>query len=208
MNSRKIQNPVVLSLGLHVLLVGGAFLIWLPKTANLGPVPFDVMEVAQLSPQPLRLQPEGVKPKKAVAKNAVFGVSRKSMEGAGSPIEAKSGNTLAKEPDKKTLTDSDADSIPIPTDDYLVSEMPVLISEVRVPYPETERQQRIQGPVTLELLIDSEGRVREAKVLEGPSEGLRQAALAAVLRFKFRPAKTAETSVAVKLRYVYRFVLQ
>ncbi|NDD92485.1 TonB family protein, partial [bacterium] len=122
--------------------------------------------------------------------------------------ELKSGNTLAKTPDDLRLKDSDADSLPIPTDDYLVSQMPVLISDFRVAYPEDAKKAGVQGAVILELLIDDSGRVRQAQVIQSLLPSLDAAALEAAKKLLFKPARVSEKSVAVRIRYAYRFVLE
>lgn len=115
---------------------------------------------------------------------------------------------MAKEVDSKTLRPGEDEALPIPADEFLVTAMPELQSEIRIPYPPEAREKRIQGAVIMELLIDSQGVVREAKLVSGPGAGLNEAALNAVRSFKFKPARIQEQSVAVRIRYAYRFVLE
>ncbi|MBN8470493.1 TonB-dependent receptor [Corallococcus exiguus] len=62
------------------------------------------------------------------------------------------------------------------------------------------------GEVELELLVDVEGRVAEAKVVRAAAEPrLTDAALAAAPGLRFIPATLAGTPVAVRLPFVYRF---
>jgi protein TonB len=150
-------------------------------------------------------------PKKNTPKpRAVFGISRKALtapDDSGAE-EVKAGNTVAKTPDQEKLKPEDADSLPVPTEEYLVSSMPKLAEEVRVPYPPEARRKGIEGPVVMDLLIDATGHVREATLLQGPDESLNQAALAAVKGFRFTPALVQDKPVAVRIRYAYRFVLE
>ena len=140
----------------------------------------------------------------------VFGVSRKALtsDEAGPGVEVKQGNTVATAPDDLKLKDSDADSLPIPTDEYLVSKMPRVASEVKIPYPPEAKAARIEGKVVLELLIDAEGKVRDAKVLSGPGYGLNEAALQAIKSFRFTPAEAEGKPVAVRTAFTYNFFLQ
>lgn len=137
----------------------------------------------------------------------MFGANKKSS-GSEKAVEVKAGNTLAKTPDAEKLRPEDADSLPIPTDEYLVSQMPVLLSDFRAPYPPDAKKKKIAGDIILELLVDSSGAVRDARVLKGIGFGLDEAALAAVKLAKFKPARVGEQSVAVKIRYTYRFSLE
>nr|WP_171439096.1 TonB-dependent receptor [Corallococcus exercitus] len=62
------------------------------------------------------------------------------------------------------------------------------------------------GEVELELLVDVEGRVAEAKVVRAAAEArLTDAALAAAPGLRFTPATLGGTPVAVRLPFVYRF---
>jgi protein TonB len=139
----------------------------------------------------------------------VFGASRDSLtdENATDGIEAKKGNTLAKAEDKEVLLDSDATSLPTPTEEYLVSEMPSVLSEVKPAYPKEARDSKTEGRVVLDILIDGTGKVRDAKVLEGEAI-FRSPAIDAIKKFIFRPAKTDGKPVAVRIRYTLNFKLE
>ncbi len=152
-------------------------------------------------------RPEPKKPK-VEQPRAVFGLSRKSMTSDAGTNEVKAGNTVAKAPDNEKLRPDDADTLPVPTEEYLVTRMPELSAEVRIPYPPEAKQKSAQGAVVMDLLIDAQGKVREAKLVQGPEESLNQAALNAVMGFSFRPALIQDKAVAVRIRYAYRFVLE
>lgn len=141
----------------------------------------------------------------------VFGANRRSYTDEtvsdSEAVEAKRGNTLAKAADKEVLQDSDADALPTPTEEYLVSEMPSVLSEVRPVYPKVARDQRLEGAVVMDILIDEAGAVRQVTLVEGP-EVFRPGALEAMKKFKFRPAKVDGKSVAVRIRYTLRFELE
>lgn len=86
-----------------------------------------------------------------------------------------------------------------------VSELPVVISEVRAPYPPEARKQGIEGQVVLLVTIDDEGRVARVKHVSGPGHGLDEAADQAVRQFKWKPARYNGTAVATEIRYTYTF---
>lgn len=141
----------------------------------------------------------------------VFGVNRQSHTdesvGVREAIVAKKGNTLTKATDEEILNNSDADSLPVPTDEYLVSEMPSVLSEVRPFYPQRARDERQEGIVTMDVLIDEKGNVRQVSLIDGP-EIFRPVALKAMKEFKFRPAKVEGNPVSVRIRYTLRFELE
>lgn len=88
-----------------------------------------------------------------------------------------------------------------------VTRLPRVAKEVKATYPEEAKQARIDGPVSLEILIDRTGKVRDVKMLNGPGYGLNESAIEAVKQFEFQPALRGSESVAVKIRYTYRFKL-
>ena len=128
----------------------------------------------------------------------VFGASRNTYtdSSAADGVEIKKGNTLAKEVDTLKLEESDADSLPTPTEEYLVSDMPVLLSEVRPVYPKEAKEKQLEGNVSLDVLIDDKGNVRQVSVIEG-LELFRSGAVEAMKKFKFKPARVDGKPVAV-----------
>lgn len=201
------RSPRGLSFALHLSIFVGVFIITLPKSEpEKVKVNFEVLEQPKVA-QAIKIQPKPkTKPKPVTEKRKVFGLNRKALTTSGG-VGVKLGNTVAKDFDDKTLRKSD-DDLPIPTADYLVSSMPVLQSEFRIPYPREAKRKKIEGPVVMDILIDASGRVREAELVTGPGYGLDEAAMDAVYRFQFRPAEVDGKPVAVRIRYIYRFVLE
>lgn len=200
-----------ISLGIHLLLVALGALALVPR-ARKELIDFEVYEQPKVATAaPIQLTRPVPEKAKEPEKHAVFGVSRKAIldtSGDAGTAQVKAGNTVAKTPDTEKLNPGDTDSIPIPVEEYLVSAMPVLESEFRVPYPPEARKANVQGRVVMDLLIDGNGAVRQASLINGPGFGLNEAALNAVKNFKFRPARVQDRPVAVKIRYAYQFVLE
>jgi protein TonB len=215
-----LRKPIFISSSLHFMIVGLFLVLYFInyKHSDLKKITFTVLrpEVPIRLAKPVMNEPVAQQPlaKKLEAKpKAVFGLNKntilsKSTEGSEISIDLKEGNTLAKPQDSEKLNPEDETNLPLPTDEFLVSSMPVLISEVRIPYPKAAREANIEGPVVMDLLIDGDGKVRNVVLISGPGYGLNEAALQAVQNFKFRPAKVENQSVAVKIRYTYRFVLE
>jgi protein TonB len=84
---------------------------------------------------------------------------------------------------------------------------PVPLDEVRIPYPDQARADGVEGTVTLMIVVDAEGKVTSARVINGPGHGLNEAALNAIRRFRFRPARQEGKPVAVETRFAYTFEL-
>ena len=211
-------NPLQFSLLLHSSLVL-AFLALI----NIQMTPRETLEVPIEVLAPIEAQNLTQEKKTVVLKSVntpqastkpvreVFGANRNSYTDESvdeaSSVSAKKGNTLTKESDEKVLLDSDADSLPTPTEDYLVSAMPSVKNEVRPTYPESARLERLEGNVVLDILIDDKGVVRQATVVEG-AEVFRAGALAAIKRFEFYPAQVEGKPVTVRIRYTLKFRLE
>lgn len=89
-----------------------------------------------------------------------------------------------------------------------ITRLPKVKREVKAQYPAEAKTAGVDGPVLLEILIDREGQVRQVKVISGPGHGLNESAVAALKNFEFQPAFKGKESVAVKIRYTYRFKLE
>lgn len=148
-----------------------------------------------------------MRPEKPVPRPAkrTFGLNKNTLLSTeGSAVDVKAGNTIAKAIDNEP---SDGEALPVAIEEFLVTKMPRLKKEVRLPYPAEAKSRGVEGAVILEILIDETGKVRSAKVIQGVGSGLDEAALEAIRSFEFEPAQMENKSVAVKIRYAYRFVL-
>jgi periplasmic protein TonB len=212
--SQNLRAPLPLSFLLHLGFVLVVTIVMIaPEIRFRRKVEFEVIQYPAQASNLMQIKPpkEEVKPPPKEVPRAVFGVSRKAMTadaGVKDAAEVKQGNTVAKAQDDLQLDKNDADNLPIPTDDFLISAMPRLKAEVRIPYPEQAKKAGIEGPVVMDLLIDTEGLVRRVDLIKGPGFGLNEAALQAAEKFQFIPGRVGEQSVAVKIRYTYRFVLE
>ncbi len=211
------KNYLVQSFLVHAVVLTCLFLLsWaLPSQKTFQRYQIDVNEVVvpapvqEVKPEINLTQPKIESLPAQAPPKKVFGITRDTMTSSdSSAVNVKLGTTLAKEVDNEIIDEKDAVGLPVPTAEYLVSEMPKLKSEVRIPYPDEAKKKNIEGVVLMDLLIDENGQVRQATLVEGPGYGLNEAALSAIKKFEFIPAKVDGKSVAVKIRYGYRFVLQ
>jgi len=214
------RKPLVISISIHfIFLLIILILILMQGKKNISrKISFTVIQQYKTNTlsrpidhktlyQPIAKKLETKKPR------AVFGINRNALITTANnvsdiSVNIKMGNTLSKDQDQEKLNNNDPTSLPSPLDEFLVTSMPVLISEVRIPYPKQAREANIEGPVVMELLIDAEGAVRNVTLISGPGFGLNEAAITAVRGVKFKPAKLEQQSVAVKIRYTYRFILE
>jgi periplasmic protein TonB len=85
-------------------------------------------------------------------------------------------------------------------------EPPQVIKQVKPVYPDMARQAELEGVVLLLVGVDEFGNVIEATVLQSVP-GLDQAAIDAVYKWKFKPAKQRDIPVPVRISLPIRFTL-
>ena len=76
-------------------------------------------------------------------------------------------------------------------------------------YPEIAKEAGIEGTVYIQFFIDEKGNVTEAYVQKGvPNTGLDEAAMEAIRKTRFRPAKQRERAVGVWISIPVNFKLK
>ena len=85
--------------------------------------------------------------------------------------------------------------------------MPEIVHFENAPYPPEAEKAGLQANVVLKLTVDKEGNVTAADVVEPVGNGFDEAAQAAALKFKFKPATRDGVPFAVKIKYSYAFTL-
>lgn len=107
---------------------------------------------------------------------------------------------LAKSP--KVLVSKRLDVV---CDEELVKPVPDVV--VRPEYTDAAREARVEGRVRVEILVDEDGNVSSARVLNGLGYGLDEAALEAVKKMRFRPGTRCAKPSAAPFVMSVRFLL-
>lgn len=104
------------------------------------------------------------------------------------------GNTDPPPPEEYVIDEASVEERPVLNRDGLARTMERY-------YPSVLRDSRVTGRVVIELIVDEDGRVREnsARVVDSSHPAFGEAALRAVERFRFRPAKMAGVPVPVRV---------
>lgn len=77
-----------------------------------------------------------------------------------------------------------------------------------VVYPPIAQEAGIEGRILVQAFIDKKGRVKETSILQGlPGTGLDEAAIAAIRKTRFKPAKQRETPIGVWISIPVNFKL-
>lgn len=82
---------------------------------------------------------------------------------------------------------------------------PVLKKFVDAVYPPDAYAQGLSGTVELEMVVGTDGHVRDAKVVTSAGHGFDEAALTAVQQFEFKPATQDGQPMNARIRYPYVF---
>lgn len=86
---------------------------------------------------------------------------------------------------------------------------PKPLTRIRPKYPEIAQEAGIEGTVYIQVFVDYKGRVRETHVLKGiPNTGLNEAAMDAIRKTRFSPAKQRERPVGVWISIPVNFRLK
>jgi TonB family protein len=81
-----------------------------------------------------------------------------------------------------------------------------LLHRVEPEYPEDARQQKIQGPVVLDVHIGGDGTVQDVQVVSGPPE-LAQPSINTVKQWRFKPRRVNGRPTPMETRITLNFRL-
>jgi protein TonB len=107
---------------------------------------------------------------------------------------------------QKAATREEDDPPAVPAADSAQSTGGYLLERVEPEYPEAARQQRIQGPVVLNVLVGTDGAVRKLTVISGDPQ-LVNAAADAVRQWRFKPHQLKGKVVEFETRITVNFTL-
>ena len=87
---------------------------------------------------------------------------------------------------------------------------PQLVKRVQPVYPEMARQAAVGGKVIVQFYVDKKGDVKQAKIIKADPKGLgfEEAAVEAVMKWKFTPALQRENPVGVWVAQTISFTVE
>ena len=86
---------------------------------------------------------------------------------------------------------------------------PQPLSRINPKYPDIAQEAGIEGTVVIQVFIDKKGRVQDMQVLKGiPNTGLDEAAMEAIRKTRFTPAKQRDRPVGVWISIPVNFRLK
>jgi TonB family protein len=75
-------------------------------------------------------------------------------------------------------------------------------------YPAPAREAEVEADVPLEIVVDADGRVVDARATEKRGYGLEEAAVQSVRSYRFSPARRQGGAVCVRMRWTVQFRLR
>lgn len=145
----------------------------------------------------------------------VYGLRRVFSVGLGSGgtsttfsdvIIGKKGNTINKDFD--TLKASEKELKGEIASVTVVTSKPVIISAEKPEYTDIMKENRVTGVVSVRILVDVDGLVKQVVVLNDLGFGTKEAVEKASRLLKFKPAMEGDKAVATWIVFKFRFVLQ
>lgn len=95
-----------------------------------------------------------------------------------------------------------------PVPESVVSKRATLATSVVAAYPIDARQGELEADVPVEIVVDTTGRVVEARVVQRAGSGFDESALSAIKRYRFHPAERDGRAVSVRMRWSVQFRLR
>jgi protein TonB len=89
-----------------------------------------------------------------------------------------------------------------------VSSRAKVVTSAAPTYPPKARSEEVESDVPLEIVVDTQGHVVEARVLNRAGFGFDEAALTAIRSYRFSPAQREGRAVRVRMRWSVQFRLR
>ena len=146
-----------------------------------------------------------------VPKGSGVQVPQKSVQIVDEAPKIKIGRTTSiapEDPDLSDVPDPGLDDRSIDVEvEVQVDQKPSVLRKVDPKYPEAARRANREAVVILEFTVDVNGKATDIKVAEPKGFGFDEAAIDAIKRWRFTPAKKDGASVPMRVRQPIRFNL-
>jgi protein TonB len=219
------KTAIIAAIVIHVVAVGAYWTAWylqemnrqyattIVTYADLGPPPAltdapEMPEVPVEAPsRPVIGIPEPVDDAEVSAEMTIATQTEMSQSIAPVIQDIEEENIVIIAPEEENIQIDD-DALP-PPDEFVPFETPpAAVTRIQPDYPELARKAGIEGTVLIKILVDKQGRVRDAILLRGVGAGLDEAALEAIRKWVYTPAIQNSRPVAVWVAQPVNFRLR
>jgi protein TonB len=149
--------------------------------------------------------PEEVKkpPRRVYGLKKVYSTGIGASGSAADAIIGKRGNTLNTDIDTISATESDLKSPPVSI--TRVTSPPRPKTQVKPEYTKEMLENRVEGVVRVKVLVDIDGRVKQAIVLDDLGYGSKEKVAEACFKMVFEPGRIGEEPVSTWIMMRFRF---
>jgi len=192
---RNLARALGIAAGLHLLIIGGFLTYnWIKSLNAREKNVIVIKDIRSLPPPSLQNKPPTLKVEPPKIKPPAVGIPKAIPdEQVVEEIVLASQKDLA----ELTLTNvGTGESLAIDLGDYTpgigefiaVDEEPALINKIKPRYPEIARDNKIEGQVLVAILVGTDGKVQDFKILKSSNAIFNEDAIAAVKQWVFKPA--------------------
>lgn len=211
---RNARRGIIAAIIVHMLALGTYWTVWylqemnrqyattIVTYADLGPPPAltdapEMPEVPVEAPsQPVIGIPEPVDDAEVSAEMTIATQTEMSQSIAPVIQDIEEENIIIEAPAEENIQIED-EALPPPDQFVPFETAPAAVSRPQPEYPELARRAGLEGTVYVKILVDKEGRVRDAILLRDVGGGLGEAAVEAVRKWVYTPAIQNNRPVAV-----------
>jgi|GEM_PF-613091 len=179
-----------------------------PKKAEVKEKPIDLTENPRLSQKEDDIEKQEERPQ---AQRRIYGLKRVYSRGIGAggmlsdAVVGKLGNTINKEVDDLKATKDDIKGAVVSA--ATVTAAPRFRTRVKPEYTPEMLKNRVEGEIRVKVLVDIDGRVKKAVLLNDLGFGSGERAIEACYKMEFEPAMRGAEAVAVWIIIPIKFVL-
>ena len=190
---RHLFRALLIAAGLHAAIIGGFLLYnYIKSLSDQNKDVIVIRDIKSLPPPSLQNKPPTLKVEPPKVKPPAVGIPKAIPD-----EEVVEEITIASQKDLADISApvegiGDEVVIDIPTPDYgqfvEVDEEPAIIKQVKPQYPPIAYSKKIEGQVVVAILVNTDGRVLDTKVVKSSNEIFNEEAEAAVKQWSFKPA--------------------
>ncbi len=210
---------LMISIIIHVLIVGSYYIVELMRAEEPPMVQVKILKYSDLGPPPSMTAANTPPPIAVTAPQAKPTVgapvpvpdaevsaeqtiaTQTEMSQTVAPISEAAGENMAVQQDIKI--DDDAP----PADFVPVEKEPVVVKKVEPKYPELALRAGLEGRVWVKIWVDKEGKAKQVVVLKSDNEIFDASAVEAAKQFVFTPAYMNNGPVSVWVSVPFKFKL-
>jgi protein TonB len=188
-------RALLIAAGLHAALIGGFLLYnYIKALSDRDKDVIVIRDIKSLPPPSLQNKPPTLKVEPPKVKPPAVGIpkaipdeevveeitiaSQKELAEISAPV-GEGEVTIDIDPGQYT---------PNPDEFVDVDEEPAIIKQVKPQYPPIAYSNKIEGKVVVKILVDTDGKVLDTKLVQSSNEIFNEEAMAAVKQWAFKPA--------------------